>query len=102
MNKTHRPLPKMEERRPPVLIRQPKPVGLLRLRISGPVINSSRGNSKSCPFRGNDKGAQFLDPDSRTMRGWNAPFYKKKARCAKDGSWAKLSPAELRYVNDYL
>lgn len=61
-----------------------------------------QSNCKSCHFRGNDKGAQFLDADSRTMRGWNALFYKKNVRCAKDGSWAKLSPVELMYVNDYL
>lgn len=61
-----------------------------------------QSNCKSCHFRGNDKGAKFLDTDSRTMRGWNALFYKKNVRCAKDGSWATLSPEELMYVNDYL
>lgn len=50
-----------------------------------------QSNCKSCHFRGNDKGAQFLDTDSLTMRGWNMVFYKKYPRCAKDGSWAKLS-----------
>jgi mono/diheme cytochrome c family protein len=61
-----------------------------------------RSNCKSCHYRGNDKGAQFLDTDSRTMRGWNAVFFKKNVRCAKDGTWAKLSSEELTYVNDYL
>lgn len=57
---------------------------------------------KSCHFRGNDKGARFLDADSRTMRGWNAVFFKKNVRCAREGFWAELSPEELLYVNDYL
>jgi len=61
-----------------------------------------QGNCKSCHFRGNDKGAQFLDTDSRTMRGWNAVFYKKIVRCAREGSWAKLSPGDLLAINDYL
>jgi len=61
-----------------------------------------RSNCKSCHHRGNDKGAQFLETDSRTMRGWNVVFFKKNVRCAKDGSWAKLSSEELTYVNDYL
>lgn len=59
-------------------------------------------NCKSCHFRGNDKGARFLDTDSRTMRGWNNVFYKKNVRCAEDGSWAKLSPEDLLDINDFL
>lgn len=61
-----------------------------------------KSNCKSCHFRGNQRGARYLNEDSRTMRGWNVLFYKKNVRCAKDGSWAKLSPEELVYVNDYL
>ena len=61
-----------------------------------------QGNCKSCHFRGNEKGAKFLDAESRTMRGWNSVFYKKNAQCAKDGSWANLSPEDLLAVNDYL
>ncbi|MCX5864753.1 MAG: hypothetical protein NTW42_06740 [Deltaproteobacteria bacterium] len=64
--------------------------------------NLFKGNCKSCHFRGNDKGAQFLSTDSRTMRGWNALFYKKNVRCAREGSWAKLSPEDLLVINDYL
>ena len=64
--------------------------------------NLFKSNCKGCHFRGNDKGARFLDTDSRTMRAWNSVFYKKNVRCAKDGSWAKLSPQDLLYVNDYL
>jgi mono/diheme cytochrome c family protein len=59
-------------------------------------------NCKSCHFRGNEKGARFLDTDSRTMRGWNIVFYKKNVQCAKDGSWSNLSQEELLAVNDYL
>jgi len=61
-----------------------------------------QGNCKSCHFRGNEKGAKFLDTDSRTMRGWNTLFYKKNVQCAKDGSWDNLSPEELLVINDYL
>jgi len=61
-----------------------------------------KSNCKSCHYRGNDKGAQYMNEDSRTMRGWNAVFFRKNARCAKDGSWANLSAEELTCVNDYL
>ncbi len=61
-----------------------------------------KSNCKGCHFRGNDKGARFLDTDSRTMRAWNSVFYKKNVYCAKEGFWAKLSTEELQTVNDYL
>ena len=61
-----------------------------------------KSNCKSCHYRGNNKGAQYMNEDSRTMRGWNLVFFRKNAPCAKDGSWAKLSTEELAYVNDYL
>ena len=61
-----------------------------------------KSNCKSCHYRGNDKGARYMNEDSRTMKGWNAVFFKKNVPCAKDGAWAKLSPEELMYVNDYL
>ncbi len=61
-----------------------------------------KSNCKSCHFRGNERGARYMNEDSRTMMGWNAVFYRKNVRCAKDGSWAKLSPEELMYINDYL
>jgi mono/diheme cytochrome c family protein len=61
-----------------------------------------QGNCKSCHFRGNEKGAKFLDAESRTMRGWNSVFYNKNVQCAKDGSWTNLSPEDLLVVNDYL
>ncbi len=64
--------------------------------------NLYKSNCKSCHFRGNERGARYLNEDSRTMRGWNTVFYKKDVRCAKDGAWAKLSSEELMYVNDYL
>jgi len=57
---------------------------------------------KSCHFRGNERGARYMNEDSRTMMGWNTVFYRKNVRCAKDGSWDKLSPQDLLYVNDYL
>ncbi|MDG4476323.1 hypothetical protein [Thiovibrio frasassiensis] len=61
-----------------------------------------QSSCKSCHYRGNDKGASFLETDSRTMQGWNKVFYKKNVPCAKDGSWAKLSPEDLVVINDYL
>lgn len=61
-----------------------------------------KSNCKSCHFRGNERGARYMNEDSRTMMGWNALFYRKNVRCAKDGSWAKLSAEELMYINDYL
>ena len=61
-----------------------------------------KSHCKSCHFRGNERGARFLTEDSRTMMGWNALFYRKHVRCAKDGSWAKLSPEDLLVINDYL
>ena len=61
-----------------------------------------KSNCKSCHYRGNDKGARYMNEDSRTMMGWNAVFFRKNVRCAKDGSWDKLSAEELTYVNDYL
>ena len=61
-----------------------------------------RSNCKGCHFRGNERGASYLNEDSRTMKGWNTIFFRKNVRCAKDGAWAKLSAEELMYVNDYL
>jgi mono/diheme cytochrome c family protein len=61
-----------------------------------------KSNCKSCHYRGNDKGAQYMNEDSRTMRGWNIVFFRKNVRCAQEGAWAKLSAEELTYVNDYL
>jgi cytochrome c len=61
-----------------------------------------KSNCKSCHFRGNERGARYMNEDSRTMKGWNTLFFKKNVRCARDGSWAKLSPEELMDINDYL
>ncbi len=57
---------------------------------------------QSCHSRSNDKGAPFLWSESKTSRGWNRVFYKKSAKCAKDGSWDVLSQEQKRMVNDYL
>jgi len=61
-----------------------------------------KSNCKNCHFRGNERGALYMNEDSRTMMGWNAVFYRKNVQCAKDGSWAKLSAEELMFINDYL
>jgi len=61
-----------------------------------------KSNCKSCHFRGNERGARYMNEDSRTMMGWNAVFYRKNVQCAKDGAWAKLSAEELMFINDYL
>ena len=57
---------------------------------------------KSCHFKGNDKGATFLHAESKSSKGWNRVFTKRRAQCAKDGSWAVLTEEEIQLVNDYL
>ncbi len=57
---------------------------------------------KSCHSRNNDKGAPFLHAESKMSNGWNRVFAKRRAQCAKDGSWGVLSEEDLQFVNDYL
>ncbi|WP_457575029.1 hypothetical protein [Desulfolithobacter sp.] len=57
---------------------------------------------KSCHTRNNDKGAPFLHSESHTSEGWNRIFARRRAACARDGSWDVLSQEELLMVNDYL
>ncbi len=57
---------------------------------------------KSCHTRNNDKGAPFLHAESYTSEAWNKIFSKRRVRCARDGSWDRLSEEELQLVNDYL
>lgn len=61
-----------------------------------------QNNCKSCHRRGNDKGARFLETESTTSEGWNRVFYRRDAKCAKDGSWASLTKEQLLKLNDYL
>ncbi len=61
-----------------------------------------RSNCKSCHFRGNNKGAKFLYTESKGRKGWNRVFSQKYTKCAKDGSWGKLSAEQIARVNDYL
>lgn len=57
---------------------------------------------KSCHTRNNDKGAPFLHAESMSSTGWNSVFAKRRAKCARDGSWDILTADELLMVNDYL
>lgn len=57
---------------------------------------------KSCHTRDNTVGATFLWEESKTSRGWNMVFAKMRAKCARDGTWARLSDDQLLMVNDYL
>jgi hypothetical protein len=57
---------------------------------------------KSCHTRSNKIEAPFLWEESKTAKGWNRVFATQRAKCAQDGSWAKLSDDELLMVNDYL
>ena len=61
-----------------------------------------KNNCKSCHRRGNDKGARFLEAESTTSEGWNRVFYRRNAKCAKDGSWASLTTEQILQLNDYL
>jgi len=57
---------------------------------------------KSCHTRDNNQGAPFLHAQSKMSNGWNRVFAKRRAQCAKDGSWDVLSEEEIQLVNDYL
>ena len=57
---------------------------------------------KSCHTHDNTVGATYLWEESKTSKGWNRVFVSKRAECAQDGSWSKLSSDELLMVNDYL
>ncbi len=61
-----------------------------------------KNNCKSCHRRGNDKGAPFLETESTTAEGWNRFFYRRQAKCAKDGSWTSLTKEQILKLNDYL
>ena len=57
---------------------------------------------QGCHSRNNDHGAPFLWVESKRSDAWNRVFTKKYPKCAKDGSWASMSPEQERMVNDYL
>ncbi len=57
---------------------------------------------KKCHTRNNDSGAPFLFAESHMPRGWNRIFFKRRVKCARDGSWNGLSRDELLMINDYL
>ncbi len=59
-------------------------------------------NCKSCHYRGNKKHAKFLYSESKVRKGWNRVFATRYTRCAKNGSWNKLTAEQLATVNDYL
>ena len=57
---------------------------------------------KSCHNRKNDMGAPFLWAESKTSKGWNRVFFKKKSNCAKNGSWQNITLKQQLKLNDYL
>ncbi|WP_319547409.1 hypothetical protein [Desulfogranum marinum] len=57
---------------------------------------------KSCHSRESDSGAPFLHAESYTSAAWNRIFFKRRKKCARDGSWDVLTQEELLLVNDYL
>ena len=57
---------------------------------------------KSCHSRENESGAPFLHTESYTSAAWNRIFFKRRKKCARNGSWDVLSEEELLLVNDYL
>ena len=57
---------------------------------------------KSCHYRGNNQGAEFLYSESKTMRAWNRVFYQRYPKCARSGAWKALSKEDLLKLNDYL
>ncbi len=57
---------------------------------------------KSCHTKQNNKGAPFLYTESHMPKGWNQIIFKRRVKCARDGSWDVLSKEELQMVNDYL
>ncbi len=61
-----------------------------------------RNFCKTCHYKGNDKGAKFLHTESKTMKGWNRVFSTRYPQCAKNGTWDKLQPQDLQFINDYL
>ncbi|HFQ80676.1 MAG TPA: hypothetical protein ENK33_04805 [Desulfobacterales bacterium] len=57
---------------------------------------------KSCHYRGNKKHARFLYSESKVRKGWDRVFSSRYTRCAKNGSWNKLTTEQLAVINDYL
>lgn len=57
---------------------------------------------KSCHSQNSDKGAPFVHAETYTSKAWNAFFTKRRAKCARDGSWNALNEDEVQLVNDYL
>jgi len=57
---------------------------------------------KSCHSRDSKIGAPYLWEESKTSNGWNRVFAKKYPKCAKDGSWDKMTLDQQLILNDYL
>lgn len=56
---------------------------------------------KSCHNLTSEEG-KFLYNESKMSKAWNRVFAEKYPKCAKDGSWAKLSLEDQLKLNDYL
>jgi len=56
---------------------------------------------KGCHNR-SGQGGKFLYNESKVANAWNRVFAEKYPKCAKDGSWGKLSLEDQLKLNDYL
>lgn len=61
-----------------------------------------KSQCKSCHTKDNKVGATFLYSESKSPKGWNRVFFRKRAKCYKDGHWAELSLEKQLLLNDYL
>ncbi len=57
---------------------------------------------KSCHSRGEDAKGGFLTMESKSRKGWDRVFNKRRVQCAKDGTWDALSELEIWNLRDYL
>ena len=57
---------------------------------------------KKCHNRGEDSKGRFLTMESKSREGWDRVFNKRKAACAKDGTWDSLTELEMWNLRDYL
>ena len=53
---------------------------------------------KKCHTRDNDSGGGFLYAESKSQKGWNRVFAKRRVRCATRGSWEGISEEKLAYI----
>ena len=57
---------------------------------------------KNCHNRSEDSEGRFLTMESKSRKGWDKVFNKRKADCAKNGTWDSLTELEIWNLRDYL